>query len=302
MPEPELHGDLARPSDLAAVAAFCAVLAPGAPGVAAWWAERIARDDGRVGLVRRGGEAAGLCVLDSRPIVSLSGRIALRVAAPDAEPQVLGALNALFDRLARAEGASEIYLSQPIPADGPPPAPPPGFETWRRLEVMRLPVDQPDDAPPPGVTVARYAGGDPRADAEAAALAWRMLRREEVWPPFDGAAFGAIVADPASSWRLARETATGRVVAVAETMPALSYFNMLAVDRRWWGAGLADHVARAALREMGALGSPSASSLVRAENAASIKLQTRLGAVHAGAQAMYLRRVAPAAATDAAAG
>ena len=284
----------ARAEDAADARAFCDALFASVPAAQAWWRSRLAQGPERLLIVRGAGDrVVALATIEGRPTLRLDGRMTMTARGPEAPAELDAALLPAFDAMARRLGFGLLAASVfgPTPeAELPCPA---GFAPWQRLLVVSLPLDQPATAPPEGVRLAPHAGGDPAAEAEAAAIAWRMLRRERIWPPLDGPGLAALMAAPESLWLLARDTATGRVVGVAETFPETGLFSMLAVSRSHWGTGLADHMTREGLRAMAARGAASAFSLVRPENAASLKLQARSGASVGSAALTCVREIAP---------
>ncbi|SFH60429.1 GNAT family N-acetyltransferase [Albimonas pacifica] len=296
MTDPDLHAAPVRPEDAAEAHAFLAGLFAETTAAEAWWRKRLDEGPETLALVRDraapGAPVAGLGALEDRAMIRLDGRMCVFARPPGAAPALDAALNRGIEAIARPLGVGLLAATVDAPED-PAAAPlcPAGFAPYQRLLVVSLPLDQPASAPPEGVSVAPHAGGDPEAEAEAAAIAWRMLRRERVWPELDGPALAEQMARPESLWLLAREGATGRVVGVAETLPASGFYSMMAIARSHWGTGLADHMTRAGLRGMAERGAAFAFSLVRPENAASLKLQARSGAAPLRALQMCTREV-----------
>ncbi|MDF2234783.1 GNAT family N-acetyltransferase [Albimonas sp. CAU 1670] len=301
MSDPDLRFAPARPEDAPEALEACAPIFESAPSLGDWWARRLRDPRGRVLLTRDAsrpsqagsggpGRLVALTIVDERPMVALDGRAALTLPLADAPPGLDAALLPEVDALARRLGVGLLTATIPAPDDGDPPCPA-GYAPLQRLLVVSLPLDQPASAPPEGVAVAPHDGGDPAAEAEAADLSWRMMRREGVWPRLDGPAVAALMAAPDSLWLLARDAASGRVVGVAETSPQMGFYSMMAIARSHWGTGLADHMTREGLRAMAARGATHAFSLVRPGNAASLKLQARAGAAPTGAMMMFARKV-----------
>ncbi|MEO1722924.1 MAG: GNAT family N-acetyltransferase [Pseudomonadota bacterium] len=249
-------------------------------------------------------EPVGLGLLIARPICTPGGRFALAVAPGSAageegrnavaETHGASALErALWDALVdrgRALGLDAFHSSVPdaytaygayLDALG--------FAPHDALDCMELPTGVAPHPAPAGVHATRYLGDPEELDA-IAAICNTALRNEHHVPPTDGEGIRRLMAMPGASWFIARETETGRIAAVAETNAPEGAFHMVAVRRRYWGTGLAEHIVTFALADLREAGVPVANTLVRSANAASIALQQRLGGRMTGQRIILYRR------------
>ncbi|MEM6676711.1 MAG: GNAT family N-acetyltransferase [Pseudomonadota bacterium] len=267
------------------------------------------------------GVACGIGLILARPICSPGGRFGLALAAPltdaaeappvdgsspgsstapstgpSTEPAMGPSMleRALWDTLAergRELGFDGLHASVPdaFPAYGSY-VEALGFARHDTLDCMALPTDAPARPAPPGLVAGRYLSAGEEDDEAVAALCNTALRNERHVPPTDAEGLRRLMAMPGARWFVAREVETGRIAAAAETNPSERAFHMVAVRRRFWGTGLAEHLLTVCMADLKEAGVDVADTLVRPENAASIALQIRMGGRKTGQRMILYRR------------
>lgn len=227
-------------------------------------------------VARRRGRPCGVAAIYQRP-TGLSGRI---VAVEVAEAERRAGVGSALVRATGRELAQAGIARQIVGIFGDRPGPvaflaAKGFRLYETAFVMAW-RDTPYPAEAGAIPCTPYDGGDAALDREIAELLNKVFRGDAIAGPISGEDLRRLIDGYGAWFLIARDPATGRLVGVAECH-ANGLFCSLAVARKYWGTGLSRRLACGSLDRFRAAGRREVFSLVRTTNAASIRLQERLG-------------------------
>jgi len=139
-----------------------------------------------------------------------------------------------------------------------------------------------------GFTIEIYEGGDDDINAQVAEQNRRLYARDAVQYFTTPEEVARVFEVPGRFFILAREADTGDVAGFVD-MTKEAFVCNLGVARKHWGTGLALELSRRTVAKGVDLGSDKISSFVRATNAASIRMQKRVGMEIVGTVYAYER-------------
>jgi GNAT superfamily N-acetyltransferase len=130
----------------------------------------------------------------------------------------------------------------------------------------------------PGLTLHLYDRSclDDQVDEELAGFYNRAYANEGLCTRFSGAQIRRLIRDDGAWMVYARDDSSGQIVAYTECTNT-SLFSGIAVLRPWWGTGLAEWIGGHTMDLYRERGFDSLWCIARRNNAASIRLQKRMG-------------------------
>lgn len=280
------------------VRSFLASLATEGSPLRRFWFDLLDRPQSSEGpflIATKDDRLIGVALVIPRPVGPRYGRMVFYVSRPDEENVAYDVLLPAVDRLLRDCGIADQYISLPAETVGDDSVVSRGFVLDTRLAGFTIPTAATPRPSIPGIEVSDYDGTDRDLNAQVADLCNHALRGDGVWSPLGGAGLQEIITLPETAWLVAVDEQTGQALGAAEIVPVQSLYNLIAVKRSHWGTGLADYLVFLGLERLRAEGLDLAFTLVRPNNAASIRLHRRFGATRRQDTLIFRRPVASSA-------